>query len=173
MNIMDKKAKFRVDVARGRKFEVCERAEWAHEAEKLDFEASTEWKDKSGRIDIKINEEDGSISIVELKATDWDRIKRSRIRTTALRHARQVWRYVNDAVLTESREVCAGVVYEREPSDEIVREEVEAALNERLLQVVWRTPSRSGDIVEPAHAADAQRSARQETRVFLSAEGAL
>jgi len=48
-----------------------------------------------------------------------------------------VWRYVN-AELSESAEVCPGVVYESTPSDHAVRSLVEETLNERMIQVVWR-----------------------------------
>ena len=145
-NSLDKKNTFLRNVERGRRFEVAERASWAHEGGKLGFEAPSDWKGKAGRIDIQIDESDGSISIIELKATDWDLIKRYRIRATALRHARQVWRYVNDAVIAKGKEVCPGVVYERQPSDDNVRLEVEEALHERCLQVVWRNKPDDGAV---------------------------
>jgi hypothetical protein len=80
---------------RGRAFEVEERAGWDHVPEEhIQFEAATTWESKRGRIDIKID--DGKdIAVVEIKATDWDRLKPGSIRSTALRHARQIWRYID------------------------------------------------------------------------------
>jgi hypothetical protein len=99
---------------------------------------------KRGRVDVRVDETDGSVSTVELKATDWDGMKPDRIRPNALRHARQVWRYISTEVETGT-DVCAGVVYQWTPSSEAVRNTVEETLNERLIQVVWRTGRRKPD----------------------------
>jgi hypothetical protein len=61
----------------------------------IQFEAATAWGSRHGRIDIRID--DGTdIAVVEIKATNWDRLKRGTIRRMALRHARQIWRYIDD-----------------------------------------------------------------------------
>jgi Holliday junction resolvase-like predicted endonuclease len=132
-------SRFSEDVRRGRRFEAEERAGWRHIArQNIAFEAATAWGPKRGRIDIKIDEDAGYIAIVEIKATDWDRLKRDRIRATARRHSRQIWRYVDDHVENQGKEVCPALVYEYEPSDARVRAEVEQVLNDCLIQVVWR-----------------------------------
>lgn len=135
---MVNKGVFDTNTRRDRRFEKIERAGWEHERSKLKTEAPTAWGTKRGRIDIRINEDDGSVSIIELKATNWDHIKPSRIRVTALRHACQVWRYINDFVENQKCQVCPGIIYEMEPTDPEVRRVVESALHERCLQVVWR-----------------------------------
>ena len=67
-----RKTQFAKNVQRGRKFEAEERAEWQHMPEnRMKFEAPTQWHSKLGRIDIEISEADGSVSIIEMKATDW------------------------------------------------------------------------------------------------------
>lgn len=123
---------------RGRAFEAEERAGWDHvPREHIQFEVSTRWQSKRGRIDIRID--DGKdIAVVEIKATDWDRLKPGTIRSTALRHARQIWRYIDDHVETQGRSVDPGIVYEFEPTDDAIRLEVERAINGRCVQVVWR-----------------------------------
>ncbi len=127
------------NIRRGRKFEKKERADWGHIApEHRKFEAATKWESKRGRIDIKIDEGETFIAIIELKATDWNRIRRKNIRATAQRHARQVWRYIDDYVENHGKEVCPSLVYERAPRSSELQAEIEGILNDRLIQVVWR-----------------------------------
>lgn len=130
--------KFIQRVQRGRKFEEWERAQWNSELNSAaEFEAPTSWKGKRGRVDIKLRlEEDGNIVIVEIKATDWDKIMEKRVRPTALRHAHQIWRYI-DAHLTPL-DVTPAIVYPSPPQTPGRRELLEKILNERGIQVVWR-----------------------------------
>ncbi len=138
----EKHRRFVKDIQRGRRFEAEERAGWAHiPEEQIQFEANTQWKSKRGRIDIQIDDADGFVTIVEIKATDWDSLKPHRIRPTVLRHARQVWRYVNDFVDAQNTEVCPSIVYEYEPRSREFREAIEQELNVRGIQVVWRKES--------------------------------
>jgi hypothetical protein len=131
--------KFRSNIRRGRRFEAEEKAGWGHIAQKhIAFEASTSSGGKGGRIDIKIDENLGYIALVEVKATDWNKLRHHRIRPTAQRHARQVWRYAEDFVDSRGKDVCPAVVYEYEPKDSHIRAEVEQIFNDRMIQVVWR-----------------------------------
>jgi len=129
---------FRKRVKRGRKFETWERSKWngpGHEG--VETEAPTVWNGRRGRIDLRlVDEEEGHTVVVETKATDWDKMARHRVRPNALRHARQLWRYI-DAEL-ESRPVLPALVYPTEPSTPGRKEEIEAILHERSIQVVWR-----------------------------------
>ena len=125
-------------VQRGRKFEEWERSQWNSKLNsRAVFEAPASWKGKRGRIDIKLHlEDDGNVVIVEIKATDWDKIRADRVRITALRHARQMWRYI-DANLSPL-DVTPAIVYPPSPKTPGRRELLETILNERGIQVVWR-----------------------------------
>lgn len=125
-------------VNRGRKFEEWERSHWNDKPNSArEFEAATEWRGKRGRVDIRLNlEEDGHIVIVEIKATNWDNIKENRVRETALRHARQIWRYI-EAHLTPLN-VTPAIVYPAPPLIPGRKEQIERIFDERLIQVVWR-----------------------------------
>jgi Holliday junction resolvase-like predicted endonuclease len=129
---------------RGRRFETWERAQWAAEdSEKIVTEASTQWKGKRGRIDLLLlNDEEDYAVVVELKATDWDKMAAYRVRPNALRHARQIWRYI-EARLEESS-VIPALVYLSSPRTTGRKEEVEAILNEQGIQVVWRDDEYKG-----------------------------
>jgi hypothetical protein len=130
---------FAANVRRGRRFETEERAGWSHVPKAfLRHEAKTSWAGRRGRIDLKIDDNDGSVTIVEIKSTRWDTLRSDRIRSTALRHARQVWRYINDHIDHRQKDVFAGIVYEHKPVDADVRHLVEQLLNDRFIQVAWR-----------------------------------
>jgi len=125
-------------VSRGRKFEQWERSHWTGKINSAaEFEAPTEWKGKRGRVDIRLSlEEDGHVVIVEIKATQWDKLKEHRVRPTALRHAHQIWRYI-DAHLSPL-DVTPAIVYPSPPTKPGLKEQLEEILNERGIQVVWR-----------------------------------
>jgi hypothetical protein len=125
-------------VGRGRKFEEWERVRWTGRINSAaEFEAPTQWQGKRGRVDIRLNlEEDGQIVIVEIKATDWDKVTEHRVRSNAMRHANQIWRYI-DAHLSPL-DVTAAIVYPSPPLTPGRKEQVETILNERGIQCVWR-----------------------------------
>ena len=68
---------FRKRIGRGRKFEKWERSFWTDATNKeAEFEAATKWEGKRGRVDIRLSLKDtGQIVIVEIKATDWNRMQ--------------------------------------------------------------------------------------------------
>ena len=129
---------FRKRVKLGRKFEVWERSKWnSPDHEGVEIEASTAWRGRRGRIDLRlVDDDEGHAIIVETKATDWDRMAPHRVRPNTLRHARQLWRYI-DAEL-EDGAVLPALVYPAEPNTPGRKDEIEAILHERSIQVVWR-----------------------------------
>jgi hypothetical protein len=135
---MSSEKTFRKRVRRGRKFEQWERKFWHEGVNKLaEFEVNTQWKGKRGRVDIRlIDAEEGHAVVVEIKATDWDAMKTNRVRPNALRHARQIWRYIEADLQQHS--VLPALIYPRSPKTPGRKHEVERILNDRLIQVVWR-----------------------------------
>lgn len=86
-----------------------------------------------GWIDIRLLDESGGYAVVvELKTPDWDRMTGHRVRPDALRHARQLWRYINSEL--EDYDVTPSLDYPSSPSD--IERKVEAILNERGVQAV-------------------------------------
>lgn len=135
---------FQNKIRLGRNFEKQERSFWVgkeHETSRI--EAGVCYKGRLGRVDLIEDISTSEILVVELKATDWDSMASNRIRANALRHARQVWRYINayldKSKLETAREtVHPAIVYALTPKTTQRRDEVEAALNEQAIQVVWR-----------------------------------
>ncbi len=89
----------------------------------------------SGRVDIFIDLIDNFVTVVEIKATDWDRVKHRR--KLLARHRRQVVKYVDKFLHDDRLNVCAGIIYPQSPRTEGLREQIEAYLNDWGLQVVW------------------------------------
>ncbi len=124
---------------RGRAFEAEEKAGWCQRpSEKLLFEQIIrDPKNRLGRMDIFVQADDEMVAIAEVKATVWDRIAATQVRSLALRHCRQLWRYV-DPHLRQGLSVCAGLVYPRPPKSRARRAAIESILEEKLIQCVWR-----------------------------------
>ena len=128
---------------RGKQFELLEKAEWHGVRNgRVSFEhALGVGKGRRGRIDILIDELGQDAlgiyeTVIEVKATDWDVMADHRVRPNVLRHARQVMRYVYP-FLERGVGVCPAIVYPRAPSSRERRMRIEAALEERWIQVVW------------------------------------
>jgi hypothetical protein len=135
---MTKKKQFLRRMSRGRKFEKWEMARWLEGIEETDlFETPANWKGKQGRVDIRIDiPENHQIVVIEIKASDWDKMKPHRVRPNALRHVRQVWRYIEAYV--SPRDVIPALVYPSTPKISGRKEEIEAILDENSIAAVWR-----------------------------------
>jgi hypothetical protein len=130
---------------RGKQFERIEKKSWRLDAKggRLIFEKAVKHPGgRPGRIDILVDELEGFVSVVEIKATDWDRVKSHRVRLNLRRHARQVWRYIETYVEADT-DVCAGIIYPKPPKDAALRSLIESFLNEEFIQVVWREEAKS------------------------------
>lgn len=80
---------------------------------------------------------DGSVVVVEIKSTDWDRIRPPSRRGLIGRHRRQVWKYINEFLGSGEVDVVAGIIYPQPPTDPNVRSEIEECHGDYGLQVVW------------------------------------
>lgn len=128
-------------IRRGRLFEQKERREWTPEKSgrpsRTAFEAASLFGHRRGRIDIRLEWED-LIVLLELKSTDWNRLRPHRIRTTALRHIAQLYRYVDGELKKGNAGICHGIVYERRPRLAARRQQLAEIFDERCVQLVFR-----------------------------------
>ena len=93
---------------------------------------------KAGRVDILVEElGDDLVSVVEIKATDWDRIADKNVVRNVRRQIRQVWSYVEAQLELEGLQVCPGVIFPKLPRDPARLELIESLFNEEGIQVVW------------------------------------
>jgi len=92
---------------------------------------------KSGRLDIFVDELSDLVSIVEIKSTDWDKIKKGNVRKLLGSHRRQIWNYISKYLKGDEIDVCPGIIYPSSPSSNELREYIEKFLNSYGIQVVW------------------------------------
>ena len=131
---------------RGKQFHNRVQADWLETAEGSIHREHSIWLSKRcvsgshvrrGRLDIFIDEIGDMVTVVEIKSTDWDRVKPKNRRRLLSAHRRQVCRYV-DEYLTDSKDiVCASIIYPLPPCTNGLRFEIETYLNDEGIQVVW------------------------------------
>lgn len=131
---------------RGREFERQVQSDWARTAEgnpqtevtiPLLSGLTRTGRRRHGRMDVFVSEAGDMVTIVEIKATDWDRILPRHIQNNLSSHRRQVWRYIEKHLDADRVDVCAGIIYPRAPKTPGLKERVEEYLNGYGLQVVW------------------------------------
>jgi hypothetical protein len=132
---------------RGKEFHRRVQADWAGEIESatvcsehriaLGPLVKTVKHQRHGRIDIFIDLVDDFVSVVEIKSTDWDRIRVHNRQKVLATHRRQVLMYVDKYLDHDQVNVCAGVIYPRFPDTAGLNAQVEQYLNDHALQVVW------------------------------------
>lgn len=94
-----------------------------------------------GRADIFVEEiGDNIISIVEIKNTDWDKIKPENIRRNVKRQARQLWGYI-ESQTEEGISVSPGIIYPNIPKDPEILRLIESMFESEFIQVVWENES--------------------------------
>jgi hypothetical protein len=86
-------------------------------------------------LDLFVDEPGNYVSVVEIKATDWDRVKN--VVKLLGSHRRQAWKYIEKYLDVDHVEVCPGIIYPTAPSTPGLKDRVETYLNDHGLQVVW------------------------------------
>jgi hypothetical protein len=131
---------------RGRAFEKRVQSDWQQTAEgnpqsevtiPLLSGLTRTGRGKRGRMDLFVNETGDFVVVVEIKATDWDRILPKNVQRNLSSHRRQVWRYIDKHLGGDRVDVCPGIIYPTAPTTAGLKERVEEYLNEYGLQVVW------------------------------------
>ncbi|MBT63773.1 MAG: hypothetical protein CML13_11235 [Puniceicoccaceae bacterium] len=116
---------------RGKAFERELENKWsASQGDVIQREVSVSNEGRKGRIDILIDEDPDIALILEVKSTDWDKIKRGRLREYALRHLRQLHRYVDAVMKTSSKTITIAITYPRRPRKEDRYRELMAIFDE-------------------------------------------
>ncbi len=131
---------------RGREFEKIVQGDWERTAEgnpriectiPLLAGLTPTGRRRKGRMDVFVDDLNDIVVVVEIKATDWDRIlPRNRQRNLAS-HRRQIWKYIEKFVDGRQQDVCAGIIYPKAPKTKGLKERIEEYLNGHGLQVVW------------------------------------
>jgi hypothetical protein len=132
---------------RGKEFHRLVQAAWAGEIERAPVHSEHiitaavlekgVTRHRRGRVDIFVEQIHDFVTVVEIKATDWNRVAARNRRKLLSAHRRQVLRYVDKYLDDDKVSVCAAIIYPMAPVCASVRREIEKYLNENALQVVW------------------------------------
>ena len=128
----------------GKEFHKQVQEEWSKTAVgHVKIEEGVSKSDKSkGRADIFVDEiGEDLVSIVEIKNTDWDKIKPENIQRNVKRQARQLWDYIEFQTDSNRRSVSPGIIYPKIPKDPEKLRLVESILEGECIQVVWENVS--------------------------------
>lgn len=98
---------------------------------------------RTGRMDILIDDLGDFVTVLEIKATDWDRIKPKNVTRNLYRHQRQLLTYVDQYVEGEGITVVLGMIYPRPPRKEGLRQRVEEYLMEYGIPTYWYSEIRT------------------------------
>ena len=124
---------------RGKKFQKMVQNDFEHNSKdgKVSTEAFISFKElekvgqNSGRMDIFINELGDFVTIVEIKATDWDKIKTKNIKRNLYRHQKQLFNYIDKYIEVDKLDVCLGIIYPNPPIKKGLRKTIEKHLEEK------------------------------------------
>ena len=143
-------------LSRGKRFQKIVQADFvgntkdgtAQAEARLDLTMLANIRQASGRADIFIAEDgDDFVTILEVKATDWDRIKPKNIKRNLWSHQRQIFMYIDKYVDHENLNVCPGLIYPYPPKTPGLRELIETYLESYGAPAYWYT-----EIATPSHA---------------------
>ena len=76
------------------------------------------------------------VAVVEIKASDWDRMTPCAVRRNARRQIRQIWSYV-EAELEDAAGVSPGIIFSTTPADPTRKAMIEEMFAEDCIAVVW------------------------------------
>lgn len=94
---------------------------------------------RRGRIDIFVDDDSNEkhVAVIEIKASDWDRMKPKAVRRNALRQVRQIWSYIDAQLELEGKEVSPGIIFPKRPIDPERLKAIEQIFNDWGIQIVW------------------------------------
>lgn len=92
---------------------------------------------RKGRIDIFVDQMEDFVTVVEIKSTDWDKIKTKNIKKNLASHVRQLFRYIDKFLLVDKINVCAAIIYPSGPSTPGLKEKIEEYFNDHAFPVIW------------------------------------
>lgn len=111
---------------------------WLRDAEgKVTVETRVAKPDgRPGRVDIFVNPDKDDGAIVEIKASDWDRMTPRAVRRNVRRQAKQIWDYIEPQG-RKGKSVSLGIIFPKRPVSPERLRLVEDLFWEQDIPVVW------------------------------------
>jgi len=95
---------------------------------------------RSGRIDVFAESDDNLVAVLEIKASDWDKMSEKNLKRNVRRQIRQVWNYI-DSQLSQNKDVSPGIVFPKRPVTPGRLQMIEDLFIEEGIPVVWEDES--------------------------------
>ena len=96
-----------------------------------------------GRVDLAVVTDDREkmLIIIEIKGTDWDKIRADRVKRNVQRHIRQLLAYLDTAIgeleAGQWESVAGALLYPSRPASVISQAHIEAAAAEQAIMLTW------------------------------------
>jgi hypothetical protein len=122
--VRDKLSEEPKQLQRGKIFQREVQNDWAKTAEgRIDIECTipllrptgVRRQHRRGRMDILVDDIGDQVAVVEIKATNWDRILTRNITKNLGSHRRQIYKYIEKYLDGEGKTVCPGLIILRNP----------------------------------------------------------
>lgn len=128
---------------RGKKFQKEVRQEWPKGGEV--FEKSIiKPSGRKGRMDIFVDasteDDEKLVAVVEIKASDWDRMTLKAIKRNVSRQANQIWDYI-ESQIEEGKHISPGIVFPKRPKNPDRLKLIEELFDEKCIAVSWEDES--------------------------------
>lgn len=93
---------------------------------------------------VNDDQKDGTIAIIEIKASNWDRMTEKAVRRNVRRQIKQVWDYIESQIMKgqhvptgEGKDVCPGIIFPKRPKDKERKKWIENRFEDEGIVVVW------------------------------------
>ena len=91
---------------------------------------------RKGRMDVIVEELGDYVSIIEIKNTNWEKIKNENIKKNINRQSKQIWTYI-EKYINEGIDVCPGIIFPIKPKDSKLLSFIEEQFQENCISIVW------------------------------------
>ena len=95
---------------------------------------------RRGRVDILVDPDESMVAVVEIKASDWDKMTESNVTRNVKKQIRQVWSYI-ESQLEDGKDVSPGIIFSERPKTPGRLEYIEKLFDEEGISVVWQDES--------------------------------
>ncbi len=139
---MDKRRREPIKLKRGKAFHKKVQKKWLDNAEGeiVPEKSLTKPSGRKGRMDIFAGSDNNMVAIVEIKASDWDKMIIKSVHRNVNRQAKQIWDYI-DSQLKQKKEVSPGMIFPKRPRNTERMLLIEKLFEEHGIPVVWEDES--------------------------------
>lgn len=115
--------------------------QWPHDGTIHEEHSVTKPSLRKGRIDIRVEVDGSFVSVVELKNTNWDKLKHTSVRPTIRRYIRQMWDYI-ESQLDREVDISPDVVARKIPDDPD-----RIARRDHMVQLKWLYQAKQKQVI--------------------------